>query len=141
MSGPEPLLLIVDDETDLSFVLQAHFIARGWQVLTAATGAQGLDLMRRAVPDVVILDMCLPDIGGLAILNEVRPLENDLRVVVLTARMDPEIGHQALGLGAGDFLTKPFDMAQLDLAVDAQFSAKRGLPAPDRPNVRPIQRR
>ncbi|WP_369056545.1 response regulator transcription factor [Kineococcus terrestris] len=102
-------VLVVDDEPGLRRALAINLSARGYEVTTAATGAQALELAASAHPDVVLLDLGLPDLDGLDVLAGVRGW-SDVPVVVLTARSSAVAAVDALDGGADDFVEKPFAM-------------------------------
>jgi two-component system, OmpR family, KDP operon response regulator KdpE len=104
-------VLIVDDEQLLLRTLRINLAARGYQVLTAGTGAAGLRVAAAQHPTVVVLDIGLPDMSGLEVLRLLRGWMT-APVLVLSARTDPHDKVEALDAGADDYLTKPFDMEE-----------------------------
>jgi DNA-binding response OmpR family regulator len=125
-----PLLLIVDDDADFRRMLEMHFTAKGFQVVTAPTGNEGLEKALALKPDIVLLDMGLPDIGGLRVLLDLRGSETDFRVIMITANGDGALAKEALITGANDYLAKPFRLKTLDTEVGFQLSAGSGQPPP-----------
>lgn len=111
-------ILIVDDDARLLKTLSINFKARGYEVLTATTGAEALQTTAQGQPDVVVLDMGLPDMDGSDVLQGIRGWSNT-PVVVLTARSDPLQSAAALDLGADDYVTKPFSMEELMARIRA----------------------
>jgi len=115
--GPEdqrPRILVVDDEPEMRRYL-VSMLAEDYRVLEAADGAQGLAMARREVPDLMLLDLMLPEIDGLEVC---RRLKSDrgtrrIRIILLTARVDEEAKISALGHGADDFITKPFSRVEV----------------------------
>lgn len=112
-------ILIVEDDADTSDMLREYFDLQGYEVLTAAWGGDALELCRRIPPDVIILDIRLPDINGYDIYQELRSNLQTSRtpIIFLTqqnARQDIITG---LKLGAMDYITKPFDIEELGLRV------------------------
>ncbi len=106
-------VLVVDDEPHLLRALTMNLAGRGYEVSTAATGRAALDVVRQTPPDVVILDLGLPDRDGIDVLRLIRDGHRQLPVLILSARTgSPEIV-TALELGANDYVTKPFDMNEL----------------------------
>ena len=107
-----PRILIVDDEPPILRFLRAGLPPHGYDCVEAATAAEAIKLFASERPDVVILDLGLPDQDGFAVIQKIRA--NALTpIVVLSARSDVEGKVRALELGADDFITKPFDMAEL----------------------------
>ncbi|HET9450843.1 MAG TPA: sigma-54 dependent transcriptional regulator [Aggregicoccus sp.] len=118
-------LLIVDDDQSLLESLKMHFEdiekdgAPRFHVVTATSAGQGLKAAQEAQPSVVILDMMLPDRTGLDIIEEMKALCGDARIILVTAYHDMETTIRAMKAGAFDYIHKPFpDVAALDLVVD-----------------------
>jgi len=105
-------VLVVDDEPGLVHALAINLRAHGWEVATAHDGAQGLELIASWHPDVVLLDLGLPDISGLEVIAGIRGWSR-VPIVVLSARQHGEDKVDALDAGADDYVTKPFAMNEL----------------------------
>jgi len=105
-------VLVVDDDAALLRALAINLRARGYDVSVAATGREALDTLARAHPDVVVLDLGLPDLDGLDVLRGIRGW-NEVPVVVLSARTTSDEKVDALDAGADDYVTKPFEMNEL----------------------------
>ncbi|MCC2317047.1 response regulator [Cellulomonas chengniuliangii] len=105
-------VLVVDDEPGLVRALAINLRAHGWEVATGADGAQALDLAASWRPDVVLLDLGLPDIPGLDVIAGIRGWSR-VPIVVLSARQHGEDKVDALDAGADDYVTKPFAMNEL----------------------------
>jgi two-component system, NtrC family, response regulator AtoC len=112
-------VLVVDDELLIRKSLAKVLRARGYAVEVASTGAEGLDKAAESRPQVMILDMRLPDTDGLSVLRRVRELDALLQVIVITAFGDVQSAVDAMKLGACDFLRKPYEMEDIVLAVGA----------------------
>jgi DNA-binding NtrC family response regulator len=108
-------LLLVDDDADVLRALGDYFDRIGYEVARAATGEAGLEAFDRLRPDVVILDLHLPDLGGLEVLERLRPQGGS--VILLTGQGDIETAVRAMQLGAEHFLTKPVDLNHLAAAT------------------------
>jgi two-component system KDP operon response regulator KdpE len=107
-----PKILVVDDEPQIRRFLRLGLPPHGYVCVEAATGPEALKLFDRERPDVVILDLGLPDQDGFSVIQQIR--EKWLTpIVVLSARSDVEGKVRALELGADDYVTKPFDMSEL----------------------------
>ncbi|MCC2309971.1 response regulator [Cellulomonas chengniuliangii] len=105
-------VLVVDDEPGLVRALAINLRAHGWEVATGTDGAQALDLAASWHPDVVLLDLGLPDIPGLDVIAGIRGWSR-VPIVVLSARQHGEDKVDALDAGADDYVTKPFAMNEL----------------------------
>lgn len=106
-------VLIVDDDAELSILLTRLLRREGWQVQTALTAAQADLALGRAPPDVVLLDVMLPDASGLTLCRRWRQSHPRLGILMLTAARDPTDRVLALELGADDYQLKPFDEREL----------------------------
>jgi two-component system KDP operon response regulator KdpE len=105
-------VLVVDDEPALARALAINLRANGWEVVTAADGRSALEAAATEHPDVVVLDLGLPDMDGTVVLAGLRGWTK-VPVVVLSARQHGEDKVEALDLGADDYVTKPFAMNEL----------------------------
>jgi two-component system, OmpR family, KDP operon response regulator KdpE len=106
-------ILVVDDEPAIRRFLRASLGAQGYQVIEAQTGRGALELFRRNTPDVVVLDLGLPDGDGLDIIKELRESGSAAPIIVLSSRTDEAGKVRALDLGADDYVTKPFGVEEL----------------------------
>lgn len=114
-------ILVVDDEPEIVALVAYHLVKAGYRVSTAATGEDALEASRRDQPALVVLDLMLPGMSGLEVLERLRAEEatRDVAVLMLTARREEEDRLQGLSLGADDYLTKPFSPAEMVLRVGA----------------------
>jgi two-component system alkaline phosphatase synthesis response regulator PhoP len=105
-----PLVLAVDDERDLLDLMGIHLTRAGCEVITAASGRDALETIRLRRPDLVLLDLMLPDIDGFAICEILRrqAATASLPIVIVSAWNTDDSRHLGLDLGALDFVTKPF---------------------------------
>ncbi len=107
-----PRVLVVDDEPALARALAINLRAHGWEVVTAADGRGALEAAAERHPDVVVLDLGLPDMDGTEVISGLRGWTS-VPIVVLSARQHGEDKVEALDLGADDYVTKPFAMNEL----------------------------
>jgi len=112
-------LLIVDDEPDIANLLRVYFKSRQYEVLVAARGSEALEICRRQMPQVIVLDINLPDMNGFDVC---RALRENLRtshipIIFLTQRDQRSDKIAGLELGADDYIVKPFDIQELHLRV------------------------
>jgi DNA-binding response OmpR family regulator len=119
-SDPLPLVLFVDDEPGIVDFVEIGLRHEGYRVIASATGAGGLDRLRSDGPDVVILDVGLPDGDGFDVLAALRR-ESDVPVIMLTARDQLEDRVRGLELGADDYIAKPFHFAELLARIRAHL--------------------
>jgi two-component system KDP operon response regulator KdpE len=116
--GKTPVL-VIDDEPPIRRLLRTSLGANGFDVLEAANGRDGLAEIEARRPDVVILDLGLPDIDGLDIIRALRGAGNRTPIVVLSSRGEERIKVEALDAGADDYVTKPFGIAELIARIRA----------------------
>ncbi len=111
-------VLVVDDEPRLRDVLRMNLEIEGYAVAEAATGVEALGQLRQALPDLIILDVMMPDMDGYTALKRIRELSN-VPVIMLTVRDDERDRIRGLDLGADDYMTKPFSTPELLLRIRA----------------------
>jgi two-component system, OmpR family, phosphate regulon response regulator PhoB len=123
-------ILVVDDEPDITALVAYHLAKAGFRVSTAANGPDALKAARDERPDIVILDLMLPDLSGFDVLAELRRKEEtkEVGVILLTAKREETDRIRGLSLGADDYLTKPFSPQELSLRV-AGLLRRLGSPA------------
>ncbi len=107
-----PCVLIADDEPPIRRFLRTSLAAQGFRIVEAADGRSALEAAAHEKPDLVILDLGLPDINGIEVLRALRA-KSDVPVIVLSVRSDEQGKVAALDLGADDYVTKPFGMDEL----------------------------
>jgi DNA-binding response OmpR family regulator len=121
---PPPLVLIVDDDAELSAMLVRLLQAEGWEAQTALTGAAAHGAIGQQTPDVVLLDVMLPDANGLDLCRRWHASHPAIGILMLTARGDPIDRVLGLELGADDYLPKPFEKRELVARLRALLRRK-----------------
>jgi len=111
-------ILVVDDEKGIVDIVQAYLEREGYRVITADNGRAAIELAQREAPDLIVLDLMLPEVSGWDVCREVRKQTN-IPVIMLTARDDTTDKIIGLELGADDYMTKPFDPKELVSRVRA----------------------
>jgi two-component system response regulator AtoC len=111
-------VLVIDDETAILESLEMYLRVKGLDVYAACAGVPGLRAFAARRPHLVILDIRLPDVSGLEILRDILKLDQDAKVIMITAFHDMETTIEAMRLGAYDYIHKPIDIRELDAAVD-----------------------
>jgi len=117
-------VLVVEDEESLAFGVRDALQHAGYEVDVALDGPTALARIRENRPELVVLDLMLPGMGGLEVLERVRADNNDLRVVILTALASENDLVKGFSLGADDYIKKPFQPRELIARVEAQFRRK-----------------
>jgi two-component system OmpR family response regulator len=121
MTDDRPRILVVDDEENIRFLVTTALSLSGMDTVSASTGFEALDQIYRERPDLVVLDIMLPDLDGFAILRRLRDQGNEVPVIFLTAR-DRSIDRvKGLSEGGDDYLVKPFDVAELVARVQLRM--------------------
>ena len=112
-------VLIVEDDLDVADMLNAYFRVQGYEILTAAWGEEAVSLCQKKLPDLVILDIRLPDIDGYEVARRLRNDRHsrEIPIIFLTDKRNRQDRLQGLELGADDYVTKPFDIQELRLRV------------------------
>jgi len=123
-------LLVVDDEESVRYSFRRVFSREGVRVLTAATAAEGLEQVRREDPDVVVLDLQLPDRSGLDVFRELHEQAPKRPILFITAHGTTQTAIEAMKGGAFDYLIKPLDLERLTQVLDRAFEAARLMQVP-----------
>jgi DNA-binding response OmpR family regulator len=112
-------ILVVDDEPDLLELIEVNLKGAGYVVLVASNGKDGLQIARETMPDLIVLDVMLPELGGLEVCKSLRrdPATGGIPILMLTARATEIDRVLGLELGADDYVTKPFSTRELVLRV------------------------
>ena len=112
-------ILVIDDEQGIRNLLDTLLRLKGYDVVLAASGRKGVELFRRERPDVVVLDLNMPEMGGIAVLQQIRTLKPDQPVIVLTGGGTPEKEQQVHALGVHEFVEKEFSLHHLGRCAQA----------------------
>ncbi len=119
-------ILVIDDEPDFCHLFASVLTEMGHEVSTAVGGRQGLVQTRENPPDIVFLDVKMPEMGGLECLRRLRKSKRKFVVVVMTGYGDIKSAREALRLGADEYICKPFDLDDLKQLVDELVRAPVG---------------
>ena len=110
-------LLVVDDETDICDFVKTFFKDRGFHVFTALSGEEALAIAKKERPDLVLLDIKMKGMDGLAALKHIKELDRSIKIIMVTALADQDKMHEAYKLGACDYITKPLILDYLEQTV------------------------
>src|SRR5258708_7288957 len=128
--------LIVDDEEDIRTVLRATLTAMGYQTIAVGTGEAAVDyVLRNAAPNVVLMDLGLPGMGGLETLRRILEASPRQKIVMISCTSDADKIVAAVKMGATDYLVKPFTNAQLEEALDKSLTEEIAMALPDSRNA------
>src|SRR5258708_6226381 len=125
-----PKILVIDDEADMRFAVRMLLERSGHSVIEAENGDNALAKLDEMIPDLVLLDMRLPGMDGIQILQKLREKQKDLPIIMVTGYGNVELAEQALQLGADHYLSKPFHNKEL-IGVIQQILEKRGYVLPE----------
>ncbi len=110
-------ILIVDDEKDITDFLAEFFELKNYEAKTANSGIEALEVVPVFQPHIVLLDVRMPEMDGIETLKNIRKIDKEIGVIMVTAVQEISIGREALNLGASDFVTKPIDLEYLETTV------------------------
>jgi DNA-binding NtrC family response regulator len=128
-------VLVIDDEQGIRSLLDTLLSRKGFNVVLADGGRKGLELFRRERPDVIVLDLNMPEMDGIAVLQQVRSLNPDQLVIILTGAGTPEKEQRVHALGVSEFVEKEFSLHHLGDALKRLLNTptpatSRALPPP-----------
>jgi two-component system nitrogen regulation response regulator GlnG len=123
-------LLVIDDEESVRYSFRRIFAKEGMEVLTAPTAAEGVAALRQQRPDVVVLDIQLPDRSGLEVFRDIHALDPKRPVIFITAHGTADTAIEAMKGGAFDYLVKPLDVERLGQIIERAFEAARLMQVP-----------
>jgi len=110
-------ILVIDDDSSIAETLDLYLTEEGYKVFTASTGTEGLNSYVKNAPDLVILDIRLPDIDGFTVLEDLREEDENVKVIMITAFHDMDSTIKAMKGGAFDYIHKPINVEELDMAI------------------------
>ena len=117
-------VLVIDDDPLIRKTLSSYLSEKGFEALVAEDGEEGLQKYEERIPDLVILDIRLPDVDGLEVLGRIREKNPNASIIIMTAYDDMKTTIEAIKLGAFEYLVKPLDYVELDLTIDKAFQIR-----------------
>ncbi|MGF7184275.1 two-component system response regulator (stage 0 sporulation protein F) [Desulfitispora alkaliphila] len=120
-ASKEKSILIVDDHVGIRSMLEVMFKEEGYITYTASDGSNAIELVQKHYPDVILMDLRMPGMGGMEALVQVRKISTDSKVVMMTAFGEKEIESYALKKGAVGFFYKPFDLNDIKDFVEELY--------------------
>ena len=124
-------ILVIEDEPDLVRGLRDALEFEGFEIVSSDLGREGVRLARERTPDLVLLDLMLPDMNGFAVCEEIRGASPVVPIIMLTARSQETDKIRGLDAGADDYVTKPFSIGELVARINAIFRRLRRTAVPD----------
>lgn len=110
-------ILVVDDEIEVCNVLKEFFDSKGFETHIALSGRSALSKVKEVKPHIVLLDIIMPGMGGVDVLEEIKKIDPTAEVIMVTAVADHELAKRTLELGAHDYITKPLNLDYLETVV------------------------
>lgn len=123
-------VLLIEDDPNIVDLIRSNLAVRGFDTLAAADGARALHLLETGQPDLVLLDLMLPDLDGMDLCRTIRE-RSPVGIIVVSARRGERDKVSALNVGADDYLTKPFSIDELLARITATLRRSRPAPAPE----------
>lgn len=117
-------VLVIDDDPLIRKTLSSYLSKKGFEALVAEDGEEGLQKYEERIPDLVILDIRLPDVDGLEVLGRIREKNPNASIIIMTAYDDMKTTIEAIKSGAFEYLVKPLDYVELDLTIDKAFQIR-----------------
>src|SRR6266446_6571295 len=137
--APKTSLLIIEDDDNISTAIEEYFSRAGYSVTTAPDGIAGIEAAVKNRPDVVVLDLMLPKMDGLAVCKELRQKHPQMPILMLTAKDDVVDKVLGLEMGADDYITKPFSLREVEARIKSVLRRARAA-ATDGKDETPIVR-
>lgn len=137
MDGTRPRVLVVDDDAAILAALERGLRLGGFEVRTASGGVAAIEQLALDPPDVVVLDVGMPDVDGVEVCRRVRDAGMDVPICILSAQDDVEDRLAGLRAGADDYVVKPFSLEELRLRILALLRRRSAQPAPGAPAADP----
>lgn len=119
-----PKILIVDDEPDVCEVISNFLGKRGYDVITANDGQEALSKLSTEKPDLILLDIRMPEMDGMECLRRIKELDKEVPVIMVTCVTNIDIARKSMELGATDYLTKPLGYSALETAISMHLFLK-----------------
>ena len=128
-------VLIIDDEDSMCNFMEIMLIKEGYQVETTTSGARGINLLKEKNFDLVIADMNMPEVTGIDVLKDIKEFKREQEIIVMTAYASVDTAIEAMKLGAADYITKPFKVDEIKIAIEKSLSRKKLIEKPFDPEA------
>ena len=119
-------ILVVDDEVETCDLLKRYLTKKGFQVYTALSGEDAVNIVKEERPHIVLLDIRMPGMGGIEALKKIKEIDREIGVVMITAVKEEETAKEILKLGEDDYITKPMDLKYLDNVLMVKIAMMTG---------------
>ena len=119
-------ILVVDDEIEICNILYDFFRPKGYEVVKATGGKEALEKVRSEAPNLVFLDIMMPDMNGIEVLKQIKEIDKSIIVIMVTVVKDEKTAEKAIAQGAYDYMTKPLSFDYLEkTAIMAELESKK----------------
>ncbi len=118
-------ILVIDDEDSMCSFMEIMLSKEGYSVASTTSGGEAVSLLRKENYDLVIADLQMPEMSGIEVLKEVKSFKNEQEIIVMTAFASVETAIEAMKQGAADYITKPFKIDEIKLAIDKSINRRR----------------
>jgi len=119
-------VLVVDDEPDIQDILARLLEMSGFDVAVAGNGLRALELAKSFSPHIILLDVMMPDTSGIETLQKIREFDHEAKIIMVSGMHDVTVAKEAISLGAIDYITKPFDLKELEFYIQSLFPENQG---------------
>lgn len=113
----KPQILVIDDEKDVCNIFEKSLTQEGYTVFTALDGASGLKIIKEKKPDIVLLDLKMPRMDGIEVLRNIKKIDKNIVVIIITGYGTMDSARMAMRLGAFDYITKPIDLEYVNAVI------------------------
>lgn len=131
----QPTILLIEDEWQLAQIVKDSLETRGFRMITATDGEEGLRLFRQQKPDVIVLDVMMPRMDGFTLATEIRKTDKQIPIIFLTAKSQTADVVKGFELGGNDYLKKPFSMDELIVRIRSLMARFNGQSVPMPPEA------
>lgn len=114
-------ILVVDDEVKECELLERFLERKGYDVTTSCSGMHALEKVKSKKPDIVLLDIIMPEMDGIEVLRRIREFDKDVCIIMVTVVNDKSVGMEALKIGADEYVTKPIDLNYLEKVIRNKY--------------------
>jgi DNA-binding NtrC family response regulator len=111
-------VLIVDDDRDIVSIVSTILRGKGWDITAAYSGQEALEAVTSSKPDIILLDIMMPEMNGIEVLKRIKKIDADARIIMITAFGDVESYLDSMELGAYEYINKPFETDELLEMID-----------------------
>lgn len=119
-------ILVVDDEAETCALLERYLTKKGYQVFTALSGEDAVNIVKEERPHIVLLDIRMPGMGGIEALKKIKEIDKNIGVIMITAVKEEDTANETLKLGADDYISKPMDLKYLDDVLMVKIAMMTG---------------